>query len=82
MTIGQVVAKMKCHEASVTTFSETYKQNKIKMGAVCGRDGENADFTKLTPSGELWMNIQDGAPAADFFKPGKNYYVTFTEAPD
>lgn len=51
-------------------------------GAVCGNNGENAAFTKATPSGECWMNIDPDAPASQWFKPGKKYYVTFTGAPD
>ncbi len=43
---------------------------------------ENAMFTKYTPWGQCTLGIDAGAPAAEFFKPGKKYYVTFTEAPD
>lgn len=79
---NKVVAKMRCNEVTTSRFSETSKQHKVQMGAVYGYEGENAAFTKATPSGALWMNIDDSAPALDFFKPGKSYYVTFTEAAD
>ena len=79
--LGAVVAKMQCSVIeSNRTFYST--QHKVKLGAVCGQEGENKDFADATPSGECWMNISAGRPAADFFKPGKKYYVTFTEAPD
>jgi hypothetical protein len=55
---------------------------KIRLGAVYGGDGEDKHFSDATPSGECWMQINAGRPAARFFKPGKRYYVTFTEAPD
>lgn len=77
-----VVAKMQCNFVETTKYSETYTQHKVKLGAICGKEGENADFTKFTPSGECWMAIEKDAPAAEFFKPGKKYYVHFTEAPE
>lgn len=80
--MNAVVAKMSCNNVETKRFSETYKQHRVQLGAVCGKDGENAAFTDATPSGECWMSIADGRPAFDFFKPGKKYYVTFTEAPD
>lgn len=80
--VGAVVAKMKCNVVETNQYSETYSQHKVRLGAVCGKEGENAAFTKYTPSGECWMNIEPGCAAASFFKPGKAYYVTFTEAPE
>lgn len=77
-----VVAKMQCRAMETTDFG-AWKQNKVSLGAVYGnRPGENKDFSDATPSGECWMVISEGRPAVEFFKPGKNYYVTFTEAPD
>lgn len=41
------------------------------------------DFTQYTPSGKIEMSISDkGKPAADFFKSGKKYKVTFEEVED
>lgn len=80
--MNAVVAKMSCSNVETKRFSGTYQQHRVQLGAVCGKEGENAAFTKYTPAGECWMNIEDGAPALEFFKPGKKYYVTFTEAPD
>ena len=76
-----VVAKMQC--SSVETMTHAWgKQNKVNLGAIYGKEGENKDFADATPSGACWMQISDGRPALAFFKPGKNYYVTFTEAPE
>lgn len=58
------------------------KTVKVHLGAIYGKDGENKDFAEATPSGACWMQIDAGRPAAEFFTPGKRYYVTFTEAPD
>lgn len=77
-----VVAKMNCSAVETTRYSETFVQHKVKLGAIYGKGGENEAFTKATPAGECWMSIDANAPAAQFFQPGKRYYVTFTEAPD
>lgn len=82
MSINSVVAKMMCNNVETKTYNHNYKQNRVDLGAVCSSTGENKDFTEATPSGGCWMNIAEGYPALDFFKPGKKYYVTFTEAPD
>ena len=79
--LGAVRAKMKCHATETSKHSPTYVQHKVRLGAVCGKEGDNASFTKYTPAGECWMNIEDGAPAVDFFEAGQEYYVTFTKAP-
>lgn len=82
MSITSVVAKMQCGSIETSRHSETYVQHKVNLGAIYGKEGENKDFADATPSGACWMQISDGRPALDFFKPGKRYYVTFTEAPD
>lgn len=81
MELNQVVAKMSCNLIE-TEDRGVFKQHKVKLGAVYGTQGENKDFADATPSGECWMQISANRPAAEFFKPGKRYYVTFTEAPD
>ena len=82
--LSAVVAKMQCSSIETTKWGPqpTQLQTKVKLGAVCGKEGENKDFADATPSGECWMNISNGRPAISFFEPGKKYYVTFTEAPD
>lgn len=79
-----VRAKMTCNATETTRYGAFAGQqsHKVKLGAVYSNEGENKDFADATPSGECWMQISDGRPAAAFFKPGKKYYVTFTEAPD
>lgn len=42
---------------------------------------ENAIFGMATPCGSVQLSIAN-PDAAAFFKPGKKYYVDFTEAPD
>lgn len=81
--MNAVVAKMMCQTVETTRFSEAAPpQHKVNLGAIYGNEGENKDFADATPSGACWMQISDGRPALAFFKPGKRYYVTFTEAPD
>ncbi len=40
---------------------------------------EDQKFSAATPSGRIEMLV-DNPPARAFFKPGKAYYVDFTEA--
>lgn len=79
-----VVAKMYCSQIETNRWGEGESQvaHKVRLGAVYGKEGENKDFSDATPSGECWMQINVDRPALAFFKPGKNYYVTFTEAPN
>lgn len=81
MSIDKVVAKMTCNTLSTTRY-QFGEQVKVDLGAVYSTSGENKDFCDATPSGACWMNIAPGYPAGEFFKPGKKYFVTFTEAPD
>jgi hypothetical protein len=82
MEIGAVVAKVECREKTETQYSPTFTQHKVKFAAVYSSTGENATFSKATPQGECWLVIDPSMPALSFFKPGKKYYMTFTEAPD
>lgn len=77
-----VRAKMECRDTG--QGSPTGAVTKVQLGCVYSdKDAtENANFTKYTPWGSCEMGIDADAPAASFFKPGKKYYVTFTEAPD
>lgn len=77
-----VVAKMSVQSVESVDYGSGKPLHKVNLSAVYGNQGENKAFTDATPSGACWMNINDGYPAKDFFKPGKKYYVTFTEAPE
>jgi hypothetical protein len=79
--ITAVRAKMVCNgTGNVVTDGRV---SRVDLGAVYSNDkSENADFATATPWGSCTMGIDSGVPAASFFKPGKKYYVTFTEAPD
>jgi hypothetical protein len=82
-----VVAKFQCHQNSGTADPEASKSAHIKLGAVWEgttekqQASENAIFGKASPWGSIEIGIMN-PPAAEFFKTGKKYYVTFTEAPD
>lgn len=81
-SLTAVRAKMTCHGMAPTHPNSN--TSKVEMGCVYSATDatENANFTKYTPWGNCTMGIDTDAPAAEFFKPGKKYYVTFTEAPD
>lgn len=80
--LSAVVAKMSCTSKESRDYGYGAPQLKVYLGAVYGKEGENKDFADATPSGECWMQISPGRKAQDFFKVGKKYYVTFTEAPE
>lgn len=68
----KVKAKFKCQ--SVQNFEHG---KEATLSAVYGTEGENADFTKATPSGSVKISISKDVPASDFFEPGKDYYLEF-----
>ncbi len=72
-----VKAKFICN--AITDFGHS---KKAELSAVYGKEGENADFSNGTPSGSLSINISKDTPAAEFFTPQKQYYLTFEEAPE
>ena len=61
---------------SVTDFGD---QKEVKLQAVMCGSQENQDFHSYTPRGALQMVI-DKSGAMDYFTPGKEYYLDFTEA--
>lgn len=71
----KVRAKFKCESIETTEWSKN-----VKFSAVIGTQGENKDFSDATPSGSLEIGISGKVPAADFFTPGKQYYLDFTES--
>lgn len=74
--VTRVRAKFRCNSI------EDFGTNKcIKLTAIYGKEGENADYSKYTPFGELKINIDNETRASTFFVPGRNYYLDFTDAP-
>lgn len=71
----KVRAKFRC-----LSIEEDATNKTAKFMAIYGTEGENADFTKYTPSGELRIMIAKEAPASSFFVPGGDYYLDFTKA--
>jgi hypothetical protein len=75
--------RAKFQTQSVTDFG--YGSKQVKLCAVYAiseeRNKEDNQFSKATPSGTIEMMIS-AEGALDFIKPGKKYYVDFTEAED
>lgn len=75
--------RSKFQTQSVTDFG--YGSKQVKLCAVYAiseeRNKEDNQFSKATPSGTIEMMIS-AEGALDFIKPGKKYYVDFTEAED
>jgi hypothetical protein len=49
----------------------------VHLHAVYGTNGENADYSKATPCGNLSLVIDSEVPASNFFEQGKEYYLDF-----
>ena len=85
-----VRAKFKCDEkikqeapytvGYTVVFSVITNEPKLKDDGTTYWDvpEENAEFFRLTPSGQLRMGILNEA-AADYFEVGKSYYLDFTK---
>jgi len=50
--------------------------NEVKLSAVVGTEGDNADWSEATPTGSIEMTITNKA-ALDQFEPGSEYFVNF-----
>jgi hypothetical protein len=69
-----ILAKFTCSFIQENEGSKT-----AHLYAVYSEDGENKDFAKATPGGNLSINIDNETAASGFFEQGKDYYLTFTE---
>lgn len=72
--VKMVRAKFVCKRVEEDEFNK-----RIHCEAVHSLEGENADFVKATPSGNLEMMLDLDSKASEVFKPGKEYYLDFTE---
>lgn len=73
-----VKAKFKCW--GVEQPAEGYENTTVTLQAVTYGSEENKSFSKYTPSGTVTLSISPETQAHDYFKPGKEYYLTFDEA--
>ena len=65
-------AKFKCNQVNKLESCEQAFLSPVLQGSE-----ENKSFSQYTPSGKLELMITNPA-AADFFKPGKDYYLDIT----
>lgn len=70
-------AKFRCN--SVEDFGSDSKKVRLHVVYDPHGNGENASFTKASPSGTIEMQIDNPAASVQF-EPGKFYYVDFTLA--
>lgn len=69
-------AKFRCQ--SVTTHESGSRF--CELYAVHSGSEENKSFAKYTPGANLSITIDPSTDAFNFFTPGKEYYLDFTEA--
>jgi len=70
-----VRAKMRCSKVK-EVHSELFE---LQLVAVADSSGENASWSKYTPSGEINLNVTN-VDAVKQFEVGKSYYIDFTPA--
>jgi hypothetical protein len=68
-------AKFRCN-----SITDNGMNKSANLTAVYGKEGENADYSRYTPSGTLNISIDNETKAVNFFAPQKEYYLTFEEA--
>lgn len=71
-----VKAKMQC----VSVLPTSDNQKVVNLLAVVSDSEENKSFSRWTPSANLEMIISNETPAGEYFKTGKEYFLTFEEA--
>lgn len=74
--VGRVRGLMRVESALVTEYGRT-----IKMSAQYSNNPEDNSYSEATPSATFEMHVSNKA-AAEFFVPGKRFYVDFSPAPD
>lgn len=77
-------AKFRCNYATVMEWPAagvTSKNKKFNFSAIYGKDGENASFSKATPSGTLEITVDEGTLAFTEWVPGEEYYFNITRVP-
>jgi len=72
----RIKAKFRCNSITDNGYNKS-----ANLTAVYGKDGENADYSKATPTGSLTIAIDKDTKASDFFVPQKEYYLYFEEVP-
>jgi len=70
-----IKAKFQCNSVVDLGYAKTARFN-----AIYGTEGENADYSKATPNGNIDITVDKETKAAEDFQRGKIYYVTFEEA--
>lgn len=72
--MSKVKAKFTCSSVIPNAYGNSTTAH---FHAVYGTEGENADYSKATPCGNLSLVIDSDVPASKFFEQNKDYYLTF-----
>ena len=76
--MNKVKAKFTCNAVIPNSWGNG--STTAHFHAVYGDNGENADYSQATPSGNISIVIDKDVPAATFFEQNKDYYLTFEAA--
>lgn len=75
-------AKFRCSHCVITEYpGMTSRSKQVHFTAIYGKDGENAQYAKATPSGNLVITVDQETAAFAEWVPGKEYYLDFNEVP-
>ncbi len=72
----RIKAKFRCNSITDNGYNKS-----ANLTAVYGKDDENADYSKATPTGSLTICIDKDTKASELFQPQKDYYLYFEEVP-
>ena len=85
---NQLKAKFECatvmRHAKYNSEKKHYEpggQHHVVLNAVCGKTGEDNQFSEATPFGKIEMTVS-AETAKGFIQEGKKYYVYFEECED
>ena len=75
--MNKVKAKFQCSSVLPNSWGTG---TTVHLNAVYGKEGENADYSKTTPCGNLSLVIDGDAPASKFFEQGVEYYLDISKS--
>jgi hypothetical protein len=67
-----IKAKFRCNSVVDADYGNGFTTRNAHFTAIYGKEGENAGYSKATPSGSLTIQIDKETAAYEAFKPGQS----------
>jgi hypothetical protein len=74
--MSKIKTKFKCNQVSLFEHGEVVELEVVTHGAK-----ENKSLSDLHASGKLQIRIDKSGSAANYFSPGEEYFLEFSNAP-